>query len=556
MVLICQMMATNISDASTTDKKATSTPKVHMDGELGTRYTAAMANILIRPDRYSKDTFRSTATGAPGALWWDWPGDQLGRWLSLVHIANKNGWSTANDLCAMATDIALPLQNEKGYFGPDASYDQKDARLVSGNAFALRGLMDAYEDTGQERFLLAARRMRDYFEALFPHWSDNGDGYVHEFYGHCLDGLVKLYRLDGDEKAYDLAQRIARRLGRTHHTHHSLSMYRGALDLYALTRDSWIMAGIQDYLDWCREVRLVTGGLPESMPKSPQDEGCAEADYVVLNLKMFQVTGDMQYLDDAEHVLVNHFLYNQFYTGGFGHRKYTPDIIGGKLWQGWEGKFGSENPGCCSFWGAWALGQVGQYLITPATDGYNVNLYGQADIDFIGKDVRFTMDSDFPRCRRASLKIVCPQPATFALRLRIPDGADEIKVAVNDEVFDGERDGRRLIIKREWKADDKVTIELGGGLHLVSPGSKTKGQKALFDGPLCLALSSADADVATEWSLAVKDGKPIRNDAGEFQLTDGETIEWHKLTPIAHDWMSSDVKEPNRLRILFKIKEM
>ncbi len=558
MMLIGMMMAATVSAAATPDKKAAPRPQVQMRGELGTRYTAAMANMLIRLDRYSRETFRSTATGTPGALWWDWPGDQIGRWLSLVHVAGQNDWSTADDLRAMAGDIVLPLQNEKGYFGPDKPYEQKDARLVSGNAFALRGLMDAYEDTGEERYLQAARRMRHYFEALYPHWRDNGDGCVHEFYGHCLDGLVKLYRLDQDEKAFALAGRIARQLGRTHHTHHSLSMYRGALDLYALTGDSWIMASIQDYLNWCREVRLVTGGVPESMPKSPQDEGCAEADYVVINLMMFQVTGDMKYLDDAEHVLVNHFFFNQFYTGGVGHRIYAQDVIGGKLWQGWEGKFGSENPGCCSFWGAWALGQVGQYLITPAADGYDVNLYGQADINFNDKGVRFTLDSDFPRCRWVSLKVACSLPTTFALRLRVPDWSGDLKVAVNGQNFDGVREGKRLIVRREWQADDVVTVDLGGDVRLVRwpAGKKDASQAAVFDGPLCLALSSAAADVATEWAVVVKDGAPVRDDAGRFQLTDGKDTAWHKLTPIADDWMSSDVMEPSRLRVLFNIKEL
>ena len=154
--------------------------------------------------------------------------------------------------------------------------------------------------------------------------------------------------------------------------------------------------------------------------------------------------------------------------------------------------------------------------------------------------------------------MACSQPTTFALRLRVPDWAGDLKVVVNGQNLDGAREGKRLIIRREWQANDVVTVDLGGEVHLVRwpAGKKDASQAAVFDGPLCLALSCADADVATEWAVAVKDGVPVRNDAGEFQLTDGETTEWHKLTPIAHDWMSSDVMEPNRLRILFKSKEI
>ena len=73
------------------------------------------------------------------------------------------------------------------------------------------------------------------------------------------------------------------------------------------------------------------------MPQSPQDEGCGLADWIVVNLMMYQATGEERYLDDAEHTLVNHFFANQFHTGGFGHRSFSQEIIGGKNWQGWEG---------------------------------------------------------------------------------------------------------------------------------------------------------------------------------------------------------------------------
>ncbi len=39
-----------------------------------------------------------------------------------------------------------------------------------GDKMALRGLVDAYEDTGEERCLEAARRLARYFEAVAPHW--------------------------------------------------------------------------------------------------------------------------------------------------------------------------------------------------------------------------------------------------------------------------------------------------------------------------------------------------------------------------------------------------
>jgi len=325
--------------------------QVHLNGELGARYMAATCNLLTRTDRYSLDSFAASAAARPGALWWDWPGDQIGRWFSVLHVAEGLGWTPAGANRKAVADVVLPLQTKDGNFGRPGSLKLDDVRIPSGNCFALRGLIDAYADTHDARFLESARRLARYFEAIAPKWEKSQDGKLHEFYGHCLDGLVALYEQGGDRWALDLAKRLAKNAGRTGHTHHSLSLCRGLIDLACVTGDKEYLKKVEDYLAWCRENQTASGGLPEEMPKSEQDEGCGLADWVVVNLMMFQLTGEDRYLDDAEHALVNHFFMNQFHTGGFGHRTFAQEIVGGKCWQGWGGKFGSENPGCCSLWG-------------------------------------------------------------------------------------------------------------------------------------------------------------------------------------------------------------
>lgn len=53
---------------------------MRVGGELGARYAAATCKLLARTDRYSLESFAASAAGKPGALWWDWPGDEVGRW--------------------------------------------------------------------------------------------------------------------------------------------------------------------------------------------------------------------------------------------------------------------------------------------------------------------------------------------------------------------------------------------------------------------------------------------------------------------------------------------
>jgi len=530
---------------------------ITLRGELGTRWAAATANLLPRPDRYSLDSYRANATGTPGALWPDWPGDQFGRMYSVMHVAEGYGWTTVPPLRRAVAAVVLPAQTEDGNFGPRLALEQKDSRIISGNAFALRGLMDAYEDTRDSRYLEAARQLARYYDATFATWKEKSEsGPVHEFYGHCLDGLVRLYELGGDEWALDLANRIGERAGRTSHTHHSLSLYRGVIDLYRVTGDGRLLEKAEDYLKWCRESQIVTGGLPENMPAYYQDEGCALADYLVVNLMMFSVTGRDEFLEEAEHVLVNHLFMNQFVTGGFGHRLFAPDVIGGKGWQGWQGKFGSENPGCCSMWGQWGLGQAGRYIVTCQDGDVEVNLFAAADVELPDLGTRLEIRSDFPAMKAAVVTVRCDRPEKFRLRLRRPAWAQEVRLKLNGKEIDGSASGTRLTLDRTWNSGDKVEMTFSSGLRLVPWPAAGPDRAAVFAGPLCLGLSSAAADVDLYDSVLVDgQGHLILSPDGQPQVVgkDGQAIS--RLRPICEDWQFPNVLEPNRLRVLFSLKK-
>jgi hypothetical protein len=329
-------------------------------------------------------------------------------------------------------------------------------------------------------------------------------------------------------------------------------MYRGVIDLYRTTGDRSFLDHVEDYLEWCKENRIVTGGLPEVMPKSEQDEGCALADYIVVNLMMFQATGKDGYIEDAEQTLVNHFFMNQFHTGGFGHRLLAADIIGGKGWQGWGGQFGSENPGCCSLWGAWALGQIGQYIVTRDGGVVDVNLYPSAAVDISDLSARIEMESDFPRMSKAGLTIRCDKPLKFALRLRIPAWTEGATLKLDGKDWDRPARNGRAVIEREWRSGDRVEIVFASSLRLVPWPGKNSATAAVFYGPLCLAVSSANADVDAAGRILVSpDGTLALSSAGKPQAVDGNGAIVTGFRPIAEDWLSPNIKNPNRLRVLF-----
>ncbi len=528
---------------------------VHIEGALATRYNAATANLLTRQDRYTMETFRANALSLPATFWGDWPGDQLGRWLSVLHVAEGSGWNTATENRSEVLKTVLPLQQPGGYFGTIPPKNT-DARMPSGNAFALRGLLDAYEDTHDEKLLAAAGRMVDFFRVNFDYYSRRGnDGAVDEYYAHCIDGLVKLYALTKNEPALDLAERIADRMGYNAHTHHSLSAYRGIIDLYVLTQNPKYLEHTKKYLQYIRSNRIVSGGVPEHLPASEQDEGCALADYIITNLMMFSVTGEDSYIDEAELTLVNHFFMNQFHTGGFGHKSYGSEIVGGKSWQGWGGQYGSENPGCCSLWGQWALGQVGQYVCTSHDNGFEINLYADAEIEFPDRNVTFKIQSDFPSCEKSVITVYSEGSQSFPLSLRVPSWTSASVVLVN-----GLRTGvrpikGRIVIDRKWMPGDKVEIRLESPFRLVRWPDARSSRAAIFKGPLCYGLSASQNNIDNTIEVATdKTGSLVLGKNNMPVMLENDKPVPLILEPIGEEWISGDVKNPNRIRILFTVK--
>ena len=77
----------------------------------------------------------------------------------------------------------------------------------------------------------------------------------------------------------------------------------------------------------------------------------------------------------------------------------------------------------------------------------------------------------------------------------------------------------------------------------------------VFDGPLCLGLSSAEANVDGDWEIATSaDGKPVVRPSGRPAIIGEKGEADVLLRPIADDWQSPDLHNPHRIRVLFKTK--
>jgi len=166
--------------------------------------------------------------------------------------------------------------------------------------------------------------------------------------------------------------------------------------------------------------------------------------------------------------------------------------------------------------------------------------------------LRLTIESDFPRLRQAVLTVDTSRPDPVELRLRVPSWAESIVVDVNGTTVPPRHEKNRLVIRRVWRAGDVVRVQFKSGLRLVRWPKADSPLAAVFDGPLCLGLSSADGDVDGGYKLLLgADGRLLPGPDGRPQLVASQGLAPAVLRPIAEEWQSPELLNPRRIRVLF-----
>ena len=269
----------------------------------------------------------------------EYSGDISGRWIgTAAFLAPQFPKAFAAFPVVMA---GFPLyQKADGHFGADQQLPKiergRDMPILWGNGRLLIGLVEVYDRSGDTNALALAKRLGDYFittdsvydkaENIRSVGGSYADGFV-TCYFSCIEGMVGLGRVTKEQRYVEEAKRIAGLAASVTnfdslHSHGRLCAVRGFADLYALTGEQrWRDFAERDWHIFASRYLLPTGGVKEMLEdKYERDEGCAEADWLRLNLSLWRLTGQDRYLDAAERALKNHFIYQQFPNGGAGHR--------------------------------------------------------------------------------------------------------------------------------------------------------------------------------------------------------------------------------------------
>ena len=296
-------------------------------------------------------------------------------------------------------------------------------------------------------------------------------------------------------------------------------------------------------------------------------ETCVTVTWMKLMARVYEMTGDMRYLEEVERAAFNALygavnteystcgpeatfdepsyrgVYDRSVSGRGGRGQmfdsYSPlrSGIRGRAVGGFKSmEEGTAYCGCCI-----AIGAAGTALVPALAvrerrdgaepevcpsgsaaggrqDGVELGIYlpGTVTAEIGGVPVELEVDTCYPVEGEISVKVHADREIRFPLWLRIPSFAESGRVFVNEEEQAGVVPGTFFELRRSWKEDRiRVSLKFGPRLAYGMENPQDSGSSrhvAVLYGPLALAR---DARLGTE-------GTPVRVGDGKISVSAAE----------------------------------
>ncbi|HVU35439.1 MAG TPA: glycoside hydrolase family 127 protein [Opitutaceae bacterium] len=383
-----------------------------------------------------------------------------------------------------------------------------------------------YDATGKRTLLDVAIRNANLL------WRDFGDRKLRIAPGHQIVemGLVKLYRVTGDQRYLTLArifldnrgpaypgdtqgnarlqdlmynQRQLPVVDQTEAVGHAVRanyMYSGMADVAALTGDQRYFNAITKIWDNVAGKKLyLTGGVGAvskwegygkdyELPNDGYNETCAAVALMMWNHRMFLMTGDAKYMDVFERTAYNGFISG---VSESGDRFFYPNPLEydgeKKNNSGHAGRVPWFGCACCPPNLMRTLASLTGYFYAVRGDSLYVNLYAdsEGEVKLGNATVKLTQTTNYPWDGAVHLVVTPATARTFTLRLRIPEWAQgrpvptdlytyenaaatpAWEVTVAGRKVEAAMDHGYVAITREWQPGDAVDLELPMVPHRV-----------------------------------------------------------------------------------------
>lgn len=437
----------------------------------------------------------------------EFSGDISGRCLQALSMTKPE--DNPLDIHDLAGQV-LKYQKPDGRFGDESltfapgDISNKHMALLWGNGRLLVGLLEYHKAYGNPEALQAAVRLGEFLSGiagtmLKPEVAEQfkeslAMGYI--CFTQLMEGWAMLYDATGDNSYLELAAKAGQYLPArgVQHSHGYLNTLLGSLMLYERTDDE---AHLSFALDRFAEVvassdYMVTGGVAEFFGEpreghSYRDEGCSEADFLFVAFKLWEVTEDTRYLELAEKCLLNHFFFNQFETGDFGHHHIDREV----------GFVASDNVGyawwCCNFHGIRALHETHGHCVTCAENVCRINLYLEGS--YKNGNVAVTISRASEETPKYIIEVTeAVEGAT--LQIRRPSWAKSFRVMKKGSELEGTELASGYVDAGRVATGDILEVDMDYQLSLVTRSGEIYKwetapsgiQAAMFYGPYLMSI--------------------------------------------------------------------
>lgn len=394
----------------------------------------------------------------------------------------------------------------------------------------LQGAIAYYRATGDSTLLDAGVRFLNGF--LLPSYGP-GANQKPIVAGHpeIEMALIETYRTTGDERYLHLAGYILHGDNRIPLEHRQIvymfcgipfssrtkleghavrAMYAccGATDYYLETGDQTYWETLNHlWEDLVSHQMYVTGGVgarsqgeafgePYELPNArAYGESCAAIGNMMWNWRMLAASGEAKFADVIERALYNGINSGMSLDGTtYCYRNplaFDPSD-GDKIRNPWY------DTTCCPPNLERTFASLPGYFYSTSKDGLYVHLYDNSELKWHledGTPLNVVQKTNYPWSGDVELTVSPAAAKSFTVYLRIPGWAQQANVLVNGTKISGVRPGHYLSLDREWKAGDKIQLQMEMHPQLISANPQVTedlGRVALQRGPLVYCMEGLD----------------------------------------------------------------
>lgn len=433
---------------------------VHMKGELSARNIKNFARMHDR-------IYRPGVVATKEAENVGWPGDWEGRTILALTLLAQSIKTTPAYLDEIVVEI-LDSCNAGGYRGELLDLEAINEQQMSGHGWLLRGLVEYYRWKGDERVLVAIKRIvNNLFLPLAGHFANypakQEDREFHQ--GEAAGSLADKVRewlistdigcvfisLDGLSQAYEELRdpELGRLLdemmdvffkidytGITAQTHASLTGMRGIVRMYEITGRQELLDRALQFFKLYKSEGMTENFANFNLFRTPSwTEPCGIIDSFMLAVSLWEHTGSPDLLEDAHAIWYNGVERGQRPNGGFGCDTTVEDGKVGVHKNYYEAYW------CCTMRGGEGLGVPMRKALFEAEERLMFPLYVDGDYKReYGAQEELRVTSAYPYEGTIELAVVKGSGSRVDIGMFVPSWARNVRV---------ERNGAELPIRIE-----------------------------------------------------------------------------------------------------------